>query len=270
MIGPFLFFSDPSAAELAGLAGFDFVVIDMEHTAHTLADVQHLVVAAENADVTPIVRVPEADEKLILRVLEMGAQGIMVPMLETAEEAARAANAVRYPPKGTRGTFSHSRPARYGLAAKSLARFFADADQEVLLVGLIETERGVENIESILDAGIEVAIVGRGDLSSFMGLPGEAGHPLVMAAAEAVLGAVAGRGGACWGGMAGAFGPREIELWGSQGCKFFLWRDDRSVLMDEWRLAVSQRQGAMDSLANRDGVRPRPQADRSTGETGRP
>lgn len=270
MIGPFLFFSDPSAAELAGLAGFDFVVIDMEHTARTLAEVQHLVMAAETADVTPIVRVPEVDEKLILRVLETGAQGIMVPLLETAEEAARAASAVRYPPKGKRGTFSHSRPARYGLAAKSLARFFAEADQEVLLVGLIETKKGVENIESILDAGIEVAIVGRGDLSSSMGLPGEPGHSSVMQAADLVLSAVARRGGACWAGMAGAYGPREIELWGRQGCRFFLWRDDMSVLMDEWRLAVKQRQGAMNSLvASRDRAPARPHADRSTEDPGR-
>src|SRR4051794_39473923 len=88
VIGPFVYLGDAAVAELAGLAGFDFVVIDMEHTTRTLGEVQQLVMAAETADVTPIVRVPEPDEKLILRVLETGAQGVMVPLLETAEEAA--------------------------------------------------------------------------------------------------------------------------------------------------------------------------------------
>jgi 2-keto-3-deoxy-L-rhamnonate aldolase RhmA len=251
VIGPFVFFGDPVAVELAAAAGFDFVVVDMEHTAHGLAEIQHLVRAAETFEIAPIVRVPEVDEKLILRVLETGAQGVMVPMLETAEDAARAVEAVRYPPSGRRGTFSHSRPARYGLAAASLSEFFAESDQEVLLIGLIETPLGVENIDEILNAGVEVVVVGRGDLSSFIGVPGQPSHPAVAAAAKRVFEAVERRGGACWAGIAGAVDARDMEMWGSQGCRFFLWRDDWSVLLDAWRLAVEERRLALDSLGSR-------------------
>ena len=98
MLGPFVFLDDPAVVEVAGLAGFDFVVIDMEHTARGLADVRQLVMACELEDVTPVVRVPEVDEKLIGRVLETGALGIMVPLIETAEEATRAATAMHSPP----------------------------------------------------------------------------------------------------------------------------------------------------------------------------
>jgi 4-hydroxy-2-oxoheptanedioate aldolase len=247
VIGPFLYLGDAAVAELAGLAGFDFVVIDMEHTTRTLAEVQQLVLAAETADVTPIVRVPEPDEKLILRVLEAGAQGVMVPLLETAEAAARVASAVRYPPAGTRGTFSHSRAARYGLAAAPLAEFMREADREVLLIGLIETPRGVAGIEAILAAGVDVAVVGRGDLSSLMGLPGEPGHPSVEEAAARVVEAAAACQSACWPGIAGVLGADEIALWGQRGCRFFVWRDDWSVLLDGWRHAVAERRPALDA-----------------------
>jgi 2-keto-3-deoxy-L-rhamnonate aldolase RhmA len=248
VIGPFVFFSDPAAVEMAGLAGFDFVVIDMEHTALSVGDVQHLVRAAETVGVTPIVRVPEVDEKLILRVLETGAQGVMVPLLETSRDAARAVQAVRYPPDGRRGTFSHSRPAKYGLRSKPLSKFFSESNREVLLIGLIETPQGVEAIDDILDAGVEVAVVGGGDLSSFMGLPGQPTHPDVLEAADRVLAAVKRRKGVSWGGMAGAFSSHDIEVWGAKGCRFFLWRDDWSVLIDAWLSAVQDRRPALDSL----------------------
>jgi 2-keto-3-deoxy-L-rhamnonate aldolase RhmA len=255
VIGPFVFLSDPAVVEMAGLAGFDFVVIDMEHTAHGLAEVQHLVRAAETAAVTPIVRVPAADEKLIVRVLEAGAQGVMVPLLETVEDAARSARAVRYPPGGTRGTFFHSRPARYGAAVSSLSQFFTESNEEVLLVGLIETPKGVDAIEGILDAGVEVAVVGRGDLSSFMGLVGQGDHPAVAQAARRVLEAAGERSDARWGGIAGAFRPSDIQAWGSHGARFFLWRDDWSVLIDEWRSAVQELRPSVRALdARPDGL----------------
>jgi 2-keto-3-deoxy-L-rhamnonate aldolase RhmA len=245
VMGPFVYLGDAALAELAGLAGFDFVVIDMEHTTRSLAEVQHLVLAAEGADVTPIVRVPEPDEKLILRVLETGAQGIMVPLLETEAEAQRVVSAVRYPPAGTRGTFSHSRPARYGLAASPLAEFMQQADAEVLLIGLIETPAGVENIEAILDAGVDVVVPGRGDLSSFMGRPGEPTHAEVTQAAARVVEAAAAR--PCWAGMAGGFEADELALWRRRGCQFFIWRDDWSVLLDGWRAGIAARQAALDA-----------------------
>jgi 2-keto-3-deoxy-L-rhamnonate aldolase RhmA len=248
VLGPFIFFDDPAVVELAGLAGFDFVVIDMEHTAHGLADVRRMVMACEIEGVTPLVRVPEVDEKLIGRVLETGALGIMVPMIETAEDAARAASAMHYPPAGARGTYSHNRPSRYGFAIESLPQYFAEADRELLLIGLIETPRGVANVGEILDAGVDVAILGRGDLSSFMDLPGEPAHPSVMKAADHVFAAASERGETRWCGMAGAFGPDEIEAWGSRGCRFFLWGDDLSVLTGAWRTAIDQRRSSLDAL----------------------
>jgi 2-keto-3-deoxy-L-rhamnonate aldolase RhmA len=249
VFGPFVFLSDPTTVELAGLAGFDFVVIDMEHTTRSLNEVQAMVRAAEIANVTSIVRVPEPDHKLILRVLETGALGIMAPMLESAEEAALVARAVRYPPAGRRGTFSHNRPSHYGVSGTPLAQVLADADREVLSIGLIETPKGVRNIDAILGAGIEVAVVGRGDLSTLMAVPGQPRHPAVEEATNQVLAAAARRDD-CWSGMAGAFGPEEIAEWGRQDCRFFLWRDDLSVLTEAWQRAVEERAAALETISS--------------------
>src|SRR6266446_5250415 len=106
--------ADPQIVEIIGLAGFDAAFIDMEHTAFDLHDVSLMVLAAERVGITPIVRTPGFDPAFILRLLDMGVQGIQVPHVGSAETARAAVKAVRYPPLGERGMAAGSRVAEYG------------------------------------------------------------------------------------------------------------------------------------------------------------
>src|SRR5712671_7929189 len=106
--------ADPQIVEIIGLVGFDAAFIDMEHTSFDLHDVQAMVMAAERVGVTPIVRTPGFDPAFILRLLDMGVQGIQVPHVDSAETARAAVNSVRYPPLGDRGMAGSTRAADYG------------------------------------------------------------------------------------------------------------------------------------------------------------
>ncbi|MBS1879477.1 MAG: hypothetical protein JST31_08190, partial [Actinobacteria bacterium] len=98
VLGTFVFLGDPAVVEIAALAGFDFVIIDSEHAPRGPEAIEGMIRAAEARGITPIVRVSRTDEKEILRALESGAQGIIVPQLESGEQAAEAVAATRYPP----------------------------------------------------------------------------------------------------------------------------------------------------------------------------
>ena len=113
-LGAYVALADPQIVEIIGISGFDAVFIDMEHTAFDLSLVQQMIVAADLVDITPIVRVSDSDPGFILRVLDMGAQGIVIPHVDGLEGAKRAVDAVRYPPVGLRGGAGATRAARFG------------------------------------------------------------------------------------------------------------------------------------------------------------
>jgi 4-hydroxy-2-oxoheptanedioate aldolase len=234
VVGTFSFFGDPAAIEIMGGTGLDFIVIDSEHTARGIESIAGLLRAADCVDLPVIVRVGGAEPNPILRVLDAGALGIMVPHLETPEEARSAVAAARYPPGGSRGAFSISRATRYG--AVPFAEHVERSNSEIMVVGLIESRAGVNNIEEILDAGIEVIIVGRGDLSTEMGLPGQPRHPEVLAATDAVTRAVSRRRGPWLGATVGAVG--EVGAWTAAGCMVFVYQSDHIALRSGFSDAV--------------------------------
>jgi 4-hydroxy-2-oxoheptanedioate aldolase len=106
--------ADPQIVEIIGLAGFDAAFIDMEHTSFDLRDIQLMVMAAERVGITPVVRTPGFDPAFILRLLDMGVQGMQVPHVSSADTAREAVKAVRYPPQGERGMAAASRAADFG------------------------------------------------------------------------------------------------------------------------------------------------------------
>jgi 2-keto-3-deoxy-L-rhamnonate aldolase RhmA len=112
-IGTYVGLADPQVVEIIGLAGFDAAFIDMEHSHFDLPLICEMIRAAELAGVTALVRVPDNDPKLILRLLDFGADGIIIPHIEGLEGAKRAVAAVRYPPLGQRGVAGNTRVARY-------------------------------------------------------------------------------------------------------------------------------------------------------------
>lgn len=166
--GNWISIGHPAVAEICS-EGFDFVVIDTEHTAMGLETIENMLRAVRD-DTAPIVRVPSNDPVRIKRVLDLGVAGLMIPMIETGEQAEQAVEAMRYPPEGTRGVA----PARASDYGRTFGEYFETADDELVTVVQIETERGVENAEDIVSVdGVDAVIIGHGDLSASLGVFGE-------------------------------------------------------------------------------------------------
>jgi len=185
VLGAQLRFGSPAIAELFGYAGFDYVVFDCEHAPQTPAGIQAQIQAVSCTDATPIVRVPKNDPDIMRVYLDMGALGILAPFVNTAEEARTGAQALRYPPAGTRG-FGPSRAAKYGLDSE----YLKTADDNLLFFPLIEHVEGVKNVDEIIAVdGVDVPFIGPADLSMSMGLSVQMEHPRVEEAVEKIVNA---------------------------------------------------------------------------------
>ena len=171
---------------LAGL-GFDFFILDLEHSMLDLAETRETILAARAAGLATIVRIPEIAYHFAARSLDAGAAGLMLPRLETREQAEQLVKFSRYPPLGERGisTFAgHNDFARI----PDVPAFLQRRNEEVLLVAQIESVRGVENCEPILSTpGLDACFIGTGDLAMSMGFAGQPNHPEVLAEAEKVI-----------------------------------------------------------------------------------
>jgi len=155
--------------EMIGLSGFDYVIIDAEHTTASLADVEHQVRAAEVRGVSSIVRVASHRHSEILRHLDTGAEGILVPLVRNAADAASIVEAVKYPPLGTRG-LAHVRAARYGIGV-GLGDYATAANERAFIAIQIECAEAVRNFDSIVAVeGIDAIFFGATDLASSLGI----------------------------------------------------------------------------------------------------
>jgi 4-hydroxy-2-oxoheptanedioate aldolase len=171
VVGSFVYVPSPKLAELVGLCGFDFVVIDQEHGPITTETAEDMVRACELAGCTPIARVPYLHSHAILHALDIGAMGVHVPNVNTVEDARRAAALCRYAPLGTRG-LAGVRAANYGLREK-LSDYCRMANQEVMTIAHIEDIEAIHNLDQLLTVeGIDVYYLGPVDLSNSMGKPG--------------------------------------------------------------------------------------------------
>ncbi len=178
VLGPFLKFIDPAVAEIMGFAGFNFVIIDAEHGPISIENAQNMIRAAESVNITPVIRVGNNDEALILRALDIGAQGIEIPQINTKSDAMRAVKLVKYFPQGERGVCRYVRAANYSSMDKF--KYFKYANEETMIIAHIEGVEGINNLDEILSVpGIDVIFIGPYDLSQSLGIPGEVNHPLV-------------------------------------------------------------------------------------------
>ena len=154
--------------ELIALAGFDFVVIDLEHSAMNLETAFRHIGTALFAGVSPIVRVPGLDGGIVQRILDAGAEGIMLPHVDTVEQAKAAVAAVRFPPLGTRGVGSTSRAGAWG--AMSRADYIRYGQEEVVLIAQIESGLAARNAGAIAAVqGVDCLLIGAADLSQSEG-----------------------------------------------------------------------------------------------------
>jgi len=176
--GPFLKLIDPAVVEIMGFAGFDFVIIDQEHGPISVETAQNMIRATESVNITPIIRVAKNDESLILRALDIGAQGIEIPQINCKDDALQAVNSVKYFPQGMRGMCRFVRAANYS----SLDKFkhFESSNKETMVIIHIEGVEGIDNLDEILTvSGIDVIFIGPYDLSQSLGIPGQVESPLV-------------------------------------------------------------------------------------------
>ncbi len=182
-------FTTSSMVEIIAFAGFDAVFIDMEHFPLDFGDVHMMVLAAERAGITPIVRPPGFDPALLLRLLDMGVQGIYLPHIADAASARNAVEAVYYPPLGDRGMMGTGRVAEYGRIP--LAQHMEQSNREVLLAVMIEDLKALDEIDEIAATkGIDLIVVGPSDMSRALGVAGQPNHPKLVAVMERVAKAV--------------------------------------------------------------------------------
>jgi len=161
-------FADPAVVEIIAAAGFDGAFIDMEHSVFDMQTVGEMIRVADLCGITPVVRVPDENPKTILRVLDMGAQGIQVPHIAGAEGARKAVEAVRYPPVGDRGGAGSTRAAGYG--AVPWQEHMRTSNEEILLIVMTEDKRGLAEIAEIAAVdGVDLIALGPTDISAALG-----------------------------------------------------------------------------------------------------
>jgi 4-hydroxy-2-oxoheptanedioate aldolase len=182
-------FREPEVVELIGQAGFDGVFIDMEHTGFDLRDIQMMVLAAERFGITPIVRTSGFDPAFILRLLDIGVQGIYVPHVQNLETARQAVAATRYTPLGDRGVVGFCRAAAYGQIP--LKEHMEQSNREVMLTLMIEDKEALDEIDAIAALeGVDLIAPAPNDLGASLGVPGQTDHPKLVAAMTRIIEAV--------------------------------------------------------------------------------
>jgi 2-keto-3-deoxy-L-rhamnonate aldolase RhmA len=177
LIGTIFTIGSPHVAEMISNAGFDWVLIDMEHSTLSLESVQNTLQVMGD-DIITIVRVPGNDEIWIKRVLDTGCDGILVPMVKNAEEAVKAVSSSKYPTEGQRSV-GITRAHKFG---EKFKEYVTSANIDLIIMIQIEHIEAVRNIDSILEVnGISSIFIGPYDLSASMGLTGQVNHPEVRA-----------------------------------------------------------------------------------------
>lgn len=228
--GSFAFLPSPSLVEVLGRAGLDFVIIDQEHSRKSWEIVEDMVRAAQLTGMAALVRVAWNEEKEILHALETGAAGIVLPFVESADDVRRAAAAMRFAPHGTRGTCTQTRANGYGARRSGFEEFARTVNRELLLVGQIESRKGLDAIEQIVavDGGLDVVFLGRSDLASDLGKPGQVTDPDVEAASRRIIDTARAAGKVS--GLA-HYEAAECTAWRERGCSFFALASESGFLM---------------------------------------
>jgi 2-dehydro-3-deoxyglucarate aldolase/4-hydroxy-2-oxoheptanedioate aldolase len=177
-------FNTSGVARLAAEAGAEFIVFDMEHTGWSVETIRTLIATTPHSTV-PIVRVPATEYHFVARALDVGAMGIMVPMVDTAEQAGKLVDSAKYPPVGRRG-------AAFGVShddykSSNIVETMQKANDRQILIAQIETATGLANVEAIAAVeGIDVLWIGHFDLTNSLGIPGQFDHPQFLEAVARV------------------------------------------------------------------------------------
>jgi 4-hydroxy-2-oxoheptanedioate aldolase len=180
-IGLWCMLVSPYAAEVVAGAGFDWILFDTEHSPSDVESVLLQLQAVAPNDISPVVRPAWNDPVLIKRYLDIGAQTLLIPSVESAQEAKKAVASMRYAPAGIRGVSALTRATRFG----RVEGYAKHADEELCLLVQIETQKSLETLEAIANTdGVDGIFIGPADLAASLGYPGEQDHPAVKKAIE--------------------------------------------------------------------------------------
>lgn len=214
----------PVVVEMVGCAGFDFVIIDTEHVLVNPETLENMIRAAEAVGLTALVRVSEPNPKEILRALDGGALGIVVPHVESREQAELIVRACKYAPEGSR-SLNSGRAGTFG--KHDLTEYIRRANEEIMVVPMIESRSGVEQADAILSVpGIDMVLEGAADLSQSYGIPWQTRAPLVKAGLKQSYEASL-RQGVTYCAIPRAMG--DYEEWRQLGVRAFVLGDERGV-----------------------------------------
>ncbi len=240
MAGVWLTFGSSTMAEMAGLAGYDWALVDTEHGYAGMEAVIPQLQALDATGCASLVRIASHDPALFKRALDFGPSGIMTPMVNSADEARRVVQAMRYPPEGIRGFTGAGRGPKLGF---DLDTYLARANRELLTVVQIESATAIDNIDEIAAVdGVDVLFIGPADLSMSYGIYGQFDHPVFVDAVARVK-AAGRRHGKALGGL--ILRPDDLPRWIEDGFTFLAHGIDSLILrqgmetalhrLDPWR-----------------------------------
>jgi 2-keto-3-deoxy-L-rhamnonate aldolase RhmA len=223
-------------AEILEIAGFDYFVIDMEHAFYDMSDIAAILQFARKTEITGVVRIPRIDYVYVAKALDMGAEGIWVPHLDTVKEAKDLVDFGKYPPEGKRGAAVPVFRKKERQEFKQAADYFHAVNEETLLIAQIESREAIGNVEAITAVpGIDVAMMGTQDLSLDMSFPGQETHPDVKAAVQRVVDACRKNGKS-----AGNHLPNidELRYWIGKGMQMITYSYETNLIVEKGRDAL--------------------------------
>jgi 4-hydroxy-2-oxoheptanedioate aldolase len=216
--------TDPALTECVGHAGFDFIILDMEHGTGSLDNMQNLVRAAENVNLFPIIRVKDNSTTLISEALEIGALGVQIPQIRNAKDVERVIEYSKYQPMGMRGICPFTRAADY--SAMDKYEYF-NLGNETMVILQLEGNEAIENIDKILEVkGYDIIFIGPYDLSHSLGIVGQIDDPLVFKKGNEIIEKCNKKGI-----MVGIFSDNldNVKKWMAQGAKFVTYMVDLPI-----------------------------------------
>jgi 2-keto-3-deoxy-L-rhamnonate aldolase RhmA len=236
--GTWLTIGSPDVAETLKQLPFDWLLLDLEHSYFTIESARNIMLTMLDTKIVPLVRVGESDQYLIKRVLDIGAYGVLVPLVNSPEEAASVVNYSKYPPLGSRG-MGPVRAASYG---NNMKDYVTTANDEILVGVQIETTQALSNAEEIASTkGVDIVFVGPSDLTMSLGLVTDRGNPKVAEAMQSVV-KICEKLGKIPGTLAAT--ADEAKKWQKLGFRFISLGSDSKYLFQGAKNFVEQAQSA--------------------------
>ncbi len=227
---------NPNIAYMLAQNGYNFMIIDNEHGAYNPETVSNLIAAARGAGIAPIVRIPEIRRETILKPLDSGAAGLMIPQVNNAGQAQEVIFHAKYPPAGNRGAALRRAHSLYRKV--SAAEYMKQANEETIIAVQAETPESIQNLEAIVSVpGIDVVFVGPFDLSISLGFPGEVNHPRQIEVIERVVEVC--RKHKRTAGIH-LFDVPSIKAWIEKGMRFISYSNDVSFLSDAAAAGITE------------------------------